>query len=233
MTFRKFKTKKSQSTFVEPDEIFLDSKNLPNFDRQQFEGRIEKPISKKTINFLGVLFLFILFIFGSRLVYLQIQNGDTYKKRSENNILEKVIIFTERGIIYDRNKKELAWNKKADLETELLFKDSVSEENMPPIRAYISPGFSHLLGYVNYPAKDSAGNYWQTEFKGIDGLEKEYNEKIKGENGSKIIETDAQGVIHSENIINAPKRGSDLITSIDSRIQKQLFALIKNSKSST
>ncbi|MGH7249801.1 MAG: hypothetical protein ACREGC_02400, partial [Minisyncoccia bacterium] len=48
---------KNANFFVEPDEIFLDSKNLQNFDRQQFEGRIEKPIPKKTIFFLGGLFL--------------------------------------------------------------------------------------------------------------------------------------------------------------------------------
>ncbi len=203
---------------MEPDEIFLDSKNLQNFNRQQFEGRIEKPISKKTINFLGTFFLFVILIFGIRLSYLQIQKGDVYRRRSEDNILEKINIFAERGIIYDRNGKKLAWNEK-------------SEERLDsPVytRAYASPGFSHILGYVSYPTKDRAGNYWQTEFWGIDGLEKKYNEKIKGENGSKIIEINAQGIIHSENIINAPKRGGDLITSIDSRVQTKLFTFIKN-----
>lgn len=207
---------KNKNFLVDPDEIFLDSKNLENFDRQQFEGRIEKPIPKKTINFLGIFFLTIILIFGARLTYLQIQNGDAYRKRSENNILEKVNIFTERGIIYDRNKKELAWNKKNY--------DSYTLST----RTYLAPGFSHVLGYVSYPTKDSTGVYWQNEFVGKDGLEKEYNEKIKGENGSKIIEIDALGEIHSENIINAPKRGSDLTITIDSRIQKQLFTFIKN-----
>ncbi len=211
MIFRKFRKNKIKNAFVETDEIFLDSKNLQNFNRQQFEGRIEKPIPKKTINFLGIFFLFIILIFGARLIYLQVENGDSYKKRSEDNILEKAIIFTKRGIIYDRNKKELAWNNTNN-----------------DARVYISPGFSHILGYVSYPAKDSTGNYWQTEFEGKDGLEKEYNDKIKGENGSKIIEINAKGVVHSENIINAPKQGSDLITSIDSRIQMKLFAFIKN-----
>ena len=207
---------KNKNFSVYPDEIFLDSENLENFDRQQFEGRIEKPIPKKTITFLGIFFLTVIFIFGVRLLYLQIQKGDAYRKRSENNILEKVNIFTERGIIYDRNKKELAWNKKGDDSSIIL------------TRAYLSPGFSHVLGYVSYPAKDSTGNYWQSEFIGKDGLEKEYNDKIKGKNGSKIIEVNALGEIHSENTINIPVRGSDLMTSIDSRIQKQLFTLIKN-----
>lgn len=211
---KKNKAKKTNS-LIEPDEIFLDSKNLQNFDRQQFEGRIEKPIPKKTIFFLGAFFVIVAGIFGTRLIYLQIQKGDAYFKRSQNNVLEKAIIFTDRGIIYDRNKVELVWNKKGD---------GVSV----PTRAYLSPGFSHLLGYVSYPMQDAAGNYWQGEFDGIDGLEKEYNDSLKGENGSKIIETDALGKIYSENIVNAPKQGADLITTIDARIQGELFTLIKN-----
>ena len=65
MTFRKFKQifswrKNKRNIFVDPDEIFLDSKNLQNFDRQQFEGRIEKPIPKIT-SILLVFFFFLLF----------------------------------------------------------------------------------------------------------------------------------------------------------------------------
>jgi len=215
---RKFLRKrkiKNSNPFVEPDEIFLDSKNLQNFDRQQFEGRIEKPIPKKTILFLGIFFILCAIIFSTQLGYLQILKGDTYFKRSENNTLEKQIIFADRGVFYDRNKKELVWNEKEE------GKDFST-------RAYISPGFSHVLGYISYPMKDKSDNYWQSEFIGKDGLEKEYNELIKGENGSKIVEIDARGKIHSENIVNAPKRGQDLTTSIDMRIQSKLFSLIKN-----
>ena len=64
---------KKKNSFVEPDEIFLDSKNLQNFDSQQFEGRIEKQISKKTITFLNIIFIFFILAFSSRLGFLQIQ----------------------------------------------------------------------------------------------------------------------------------------------------------------
>ena len=218
---RKFFRKKkieNANFFVEPDEIFLDSKNPGNFDRQQFEGRIEKSISKRTVIGLGSVFLAITLIFGARLGYLQITKGEAYLKRSENNILTRVLIFADRGIIYDRNKTELAWNKKVD--------DATGESSL--VRAYLSPGFSHILGYVSYPAKDDSGNWWQTEFIGKDGLEKQYDEELRGENGAKIVEIDAGRIIHSENIVNAPIRGEDLITSIDSRIQSELFKLIKN-----
>lgn len=202
--------------FVEPYEIFLDSKNLEQFDTQQFEGRIEKQIPKKTILFLSLFFLLIAFGFIGKLFYLQISKGESYLKRSENNTLDKQLIFADRGIIYDRNKVELVWNKK-DTEG----KDFSN-------RIYKSPGFSHLLGYVSYPRQDNAGNYWQGEFIGKDGLEKEYSEKLQGKNGSKIIETDASKKIHSENTINIPIRGADLVTTIDAKIQEELYLSIKN-----
>ena len=84
-------------------------------------------------------------------------------------MFEKTFIFADRGIIYDRNKKELAWNKKEDLGTLPPVENKTL--NPPPTRAYLSPGFSHLLGYVSYPSQDNTGNYWQSEFIGKDGLE--------------------------------------------------------------
>jgi len=214
MIVRMFKKNKNK-ILVDPDEIFLDSKNLENFDRQQFEGRIEKPISKQTIIFLGIFFLLIIGTFATRLGYLQIEKGEAYYKRSENNILGKILLFAERGIIYDRNKRELAWNKKG-------------EENADfGTRIYEPNGFAHVLGYVSYPAQDNSGRYWQGEFIGKDGLEKQYNALLAGKNGSKIIEIDAYGKIHSENIVNIPERGEDIVTTLDFRIQKELFTLIK------
>ena len=209
------KNNRRGNEFVEPDEIFLDSKNLANFDRQQFEGRIEKTIPKRTILALGILFALFIGLFGGRLVYLQIGKGEAYFERSQNNVLEKVIIFADRGIIYDRNKVELAWSRKEG-------------EGVVSTRAYTTPGFSHLLGYVSYPTQDKSGNYWQGEFRGLDGLEKQYNDHLTGENGAKIIETDARGRAYSENIVSAPRSGTDLQTTIDARLQKELFTLIKN-----
>ena len=216
MIIRILKKKKRFNSQVAPDEIFLDSENIQNFDVQQFEGRIEKPVSKKSIYFLTTFLLLFGFGFLFRVGYLQINKGEAYFKRSENNTLNKNIIFAERGIIYDRNKKELVWNNKN------------AQEGNYPIRAYLADGFSHILGYVSYPAQDKSGNYWREDFEGKDGIEKQYNERLKGINGVKIVETDVKGSTQSENIVNAPKRGEDLTLTIDARIQSKLFDSIKN-----
>ena len=61
--FKKRKTNRD----IEPDEIFMDSHNAQGFDTQQFEGRIERSISKKSLVFLGGFFLIIFFVFSFKL----------------------------------------------------------------------------------------------------------------------------------------------------------------------
>ncbi|HAE36685.1 MAG: Penicillin-binding protein 2 [Candidatus Nomurabacteria bacterium GW2011_GWF2_35_66] len=206
--------------YITPDEIFLDSKNLPEFNTQQFEGRLEKAIPKKSIFFLGTFFLFCSLLFLYQLGNLQIIKGEAYFKKSENNTLMKQPIFADRGLIYDRNDVLLSWNTwdSADL-------DKFSS----PVRTYISDsGFGLLLGYVSSPAKDSSGRYWQDSFIGKDGIEKSYNTNLTGKNGVRITETDVKGVIQSENIVTPPVAGENIKLSIDSRIQKKMYESISS-----
>ena len=204
---RFFKRKRIQRD-IEPDEIFMDSHNSQGFDTQQFEGRIETPISKNSLVFLAGFFIIVIFIFSFKLNSLQIKKGEAYYKISERNSLNGQIIFADRGIIYDRNGVELAWNEEKE------------EEGAFGKRAYIkSNGFGVLLGYVDVPKKDKFGFWWQEEFIGKDGLEKYYDEYLNGENGSKFIEKNALGEIESENIVNQPEHGLNLNVSIDSRLQ--------------
>ncbi len=198
---------------IAPDEIFLDSSNLPNFDVHQFEGRFEKPITKKTIFLLGSFFILIGIVFISRVGVLQISKGDSFKKRSENNRLQHTPLFSERGIIYDRNGVELAWNSPGD--------------NVFPKRSYIDKrGLSHILGYIGYPKKDNKGIYYQTEFTGKDGIEKFYNDELAGSNGLKIVETDALMNVRSESIIKPPQDGGNITLSIDAQVQSRLYDLM-------
>lgn len=206
------------------DEIFLDSKNLPNFNTQQFEGRLEKAIPKRSIFFLGSFFVFMAVVFMFKLGSLQVIRGEAFYKKSEDNTLTKQPIFADRGLIYDRKDTLLAWNTwdKAD-----------TDKFSSPDRSYISDlGFGLLLGYVSPPAKDSSGNYWQDKFIGKDGVEKSYNDKLTGQNGVRITETDVSGKVQSENTVSLPKAGDNLKLSIDARIEKQMYHSISAMASS-
>lgn len=197
------------------DEIFLDSKNLPNFNTQQFEGRLEKAIPKRSIFFLGSFFIFMALVFIGKLSGLQVIHGEAYYKKSENNTLAKQPIFADRGLIYDRKNTLLAWNTWDSKDTNRF---------SSPERSYIAEsGFGLLLGYVSSPAKDSSGNYWQDAFIGKDGVEKSYNDKLTGQNGVRITETDVNGRVQSENTVSQPKAGTNLTLAIDARIEKQLY----------
>jgi penicillin-binding protein 2 len=209
---------------IDPDEIFLDSKNLPNFNTQQFEGRIEKPIPKRSINIIGLSFMVVALVFMWKLGVLQIVKGEAYSKKSENNTLAKQPIFAERGLLYDRKDTLLAWNSwdKTDL-----------NKFTSPKRTYIDKsGFGLLLGYVSSPAKDSSGNYWQDTFIGKDGVEKYYNANLTGSNGVRITETDVKGMVQSENVVSPPVSGDNIKLSIDARIQSQMYKSIASMASS-
>jgi penicillin-binding protein 2 len=96
---------------INPEEIFIDSSNLPEFDKDQFEGQIEKPISKNSIRVAGFIFLFVAVFFMYKIAMLQVIQGEKYKNISENNRLHHSLIFAERGAITDREGTLLAWNQ--------------------------------------------------------------------------------------------------------------------------
>lgn len=207
--------KRYHDPLVEPDEIFLDSKNLPDFDVQQFEGQIELPISRSSFFGIGLVLLVVVLLFSSRLWFLQIAKGATYQKQSEYNSLSREPIFASRGNIYDRNNVPLAWN------------DTKTDTIPWGLRSYISSaGFAHILGYVGYPQKDSSGNYWQADVIGKDGVEKYYDGELHGTNGSNIVEKNISGVVQSGNIVNQPVAGKNITLTIDSRLQATMYSLI-------
>ena len=207
---RFFNTKTNRE--IEPDEIFLDSSNLPEFDRHQFEGRLERPIGKRVYYLVMGAFLCIGILYMGRIGLLQIVRGETLARISENNHLQHNVVFAERGVLYDRTGAELAWNEGSD---------------SFPLRKYQDMrGLAHVLGYVSYPQKDTSGNYYRTELSGKDGAELLFNERLAGENGLKIEEVDALQNVQSESIVRPPKQGENVTLSIDARLQNALYGFI-------
>jgi penicillin-binding protein 2 len=219
------KSKKEKYAEIDPDQILLDSSNIPKYNSHQFEGRLEKPVSKTALIAVGIFFALISIVYIVRAWNVQISNGDKYKDRSENNMLRPVPMFAGRGIISDRNDVELAWN--APLE--ITKATSTATENVVARRMYTTEkGLAHVLGYVQYPSKDINGFYYREDFEGVDGAEKYFNNILHGTNGSRLVEVDASGKVFSENITRPPEQGGNITLSIDSRVQSALFNNIKN-----
>lgn len=209
------RNRKIKTTELNPDEILLDIHNLPSFDTQQFEGRLEKPIAKKSFNTLFSIVVVVASIFLFRLFYLQFVRHDYYAQKSEQNSLDTKPIFADRGVVYDRHNKELVWNVSNDA-------SGLTK------RAYIQEGgFSSLLGYVSYPAKDEKGIFWQDRTLGKDGIEKEFDEALAGTNGKQLIESDVSGAIVSQGSIEPPIQGENILLSIDKTLQSSLYEGIR------
>lgn len=221
--FNKIKKRNKENSYkkrtrdIEPDEIFIDSENLPNFDTDQFEGRLEKSISSRTFVIFSIACLLFFTLFLARSFALQVINGNKYFNISENNRLRHTVIFTKRGVIYDRNGNKLAWN--------------VADDNSPEfaLRKYLDlPGLSSLIGYIKYPSKDKYGFYYNEDFVGKDGVEKYFNDELTGQNGDRLIEIDAAGKVQSESVVRPPEDGKDIKLSIDSDLQTFMYKTISD-----
>lgn len=207
-----FFNSKKQYKDIAPDEIFLDSQNLPDFDVYQFEGRIEKPISKWSLTLLSLLFVVTGGVFVYKLWVLQVAESSQYAVKSENNRLADTIIFANRGVIFDRSDTPLVWNDLNDKNGDFA------------LRMYAtSTGLSTILGYVKYPTKDSSGFYYQTTYIPKDGIEKIYDAVLSGKNGAKMTETDALGAETSLQIVDYPRDGGNVHLSIDAGVQKSMY----------
>lgn len=226
---RSFFTKRRRSPEIAPDEIFLDSHNLPQFDRYHFEGRIERPISRISI----IVFAAVLALAGAGLLArsfaLQVASGGEYRQQAENNRLAATLIFADRGVIYDRAGTRLAWNETfasgrgvADAAS-----TTVRDEGYARRLYATSTGIAHVLGFVSYPKKDNAGFYFQYAVEGMDGVERQYNELLAGTPGRLIVEEDALGNAVSQSVVDVPIPGRELTLSLDSRVEHTLGTIME------
>jgi penicillin-binding protein 2 len=215
MIFRRFK-KIIKSKEINPDEIFIDSSNISGFDKDQFEGQIEKPISHRSIGIASILFLIICFIFLFRIGNLQIIDGETNRHISENNRLRRSLVFAERGAITDRGGNILAWNEDDPLQDEFSLRKYSNQK-----------GLHSLVGYVRYPKKDKFGFYYDTKYEGADGVERYFDSILTGHNGLKISETDAKGNIISQSVLRPAIKGENIKLSIHEKAQKSLYGAIE------
>ncbi|HYE23073.1 MAG TPA: penicillin-binding transpeptidase domain-containing protein [Candidatus Paceibacterota bacterium] len=196
-----------------PDEIFLDSYNIPDFDQGRLEGRLEKPLPERVyLGLLGaVALIFVALV--TQAANLGIIQGEKYAAQSERNRLRPEVLFAERGAIVDRNGVPLVENEPG--------------ADGYPDRNYRAPGFSLLLGYVSYPKKDKSGFYYDTEIKGLAGAELQFEERLKGQNGTLLVEENALGQIQSQGSVRQPVPGETVSLAIDYRAQEALYDAVK------
>ena len=96
-----------------------------------------------------------------------------------------------------------------------------------PMRNYVETrSFSHILGYVGDITKEELKTFYNKGYTanssiGKAGIEKYYDELLRGEDGSEYRTVDAKGrLIESGTAVIPPKMGNNLILTIDRKIQE-------------
>jgi penicillin-binding protein 2 len=98
------------------------------------------------------------------------------------------------------------------------------------VRRYASPGKSNtaqVLGYLSpvtddeiQKAKDTDSPYLRSDQVGRSGLEREYDKALRGKAGVTRYEVDNLGRVIGQAESDAAESGSNLVTSIDARVQR-------------
>ncbi len=212
----KWKIARRRDPEIAPDEIFLDSSNVPAFDRARFEGRLEKPLSHRMFFYLATVLALLFFVLTARAWSLQVTDGESFASLSDNNSLSVTTLFSSRGVITDFQGVILAENVEQP-------DDSPDDGQGVTRRNYPVPSLGQVIGYVSYPKKDAKGIYYDTTEKGVAGIEAAYDSLLAGKNGVILTEKDAFGKVRSGGTVVAAESGKALRLSIDARIQ-ELFA---------
>ena len=200
---------------IYPEEILLDATNIPNFNMHQLEGFFIRKINKSLIILMYVLFFSIISFFAYKMYNMQILEGYKYNQLAEHNKFRVAPIFPRRGAIVDRNGTPLAWNTASNT-NRIIKREYINEE-----------GFSTLLGYVSYPRLDKSGIFWQSEYIGKDGIEKQYQSKLNGTLGSELYEVNSTGEILPGKITKNSIEGEQMVLNIDVPLQSKMYQYIK------
>lgn len=208
-------TRRRRQVEIHPDEIFIDAQNIADFDTERFEGRLERPLGRHAYGVAAA----VLFVVGAGLLLrtgeLQLVKGAAYAAQARDNQLAESLVFADRGGVYDRAGRPLAWNERADVADDFA------------VRAYSDyRGVAHVVGYVKPPGKDAAGFYYSESHEGVAGIESVYDETLRGGSGRKLTETDARGTVVSEAVVRPPRSGEPLYLSIDAVVSQALYDAI-------
>ena len=232
---------------MNPGVAFGENIKTDKIRRRSYSGSSSFRVKK----FLLLLLLAItIIIFFFRLVYLQIFQGTYYRKLSDSNRIRTQVIYAPRGIILDRNGAPLVLNipgfreilnnpknntppKAILLDKEQALKLMAKGETniaIDSIREYpFKEILAHVLGYIGQITKDQLqekqfANYTPNDLVGKTGIEQEYENLLRGQNGQKLIEVDSSGREVRSLGQSDPIAGHDITLTLDIKLQQAAYS---------
>lgn len=197
---------------------------------------------KQKISLLSLLIVIIFFGLFLRAFKLQIIDGKKNQELAENNRIMKVKISGPRGTIFDRHGEVLAKNLPIfktvkDGKEVVIGRDEAlklqaagDDDNLFLGFSRNYPGrevFSHIVGYLGEVSEEEinqsispAQNYSLGDLIGRTGIEKFYENSLRGTDGGELVEVDTNGKILRRLGKEEPLPGKDLFLAVDAGLQK-------------
>src|SRR3989338_7581117 len=228
---------------------------FPDFIRTEkpstrsYEHSFGKDGSKMRGFLLPLLLLVFLLIILIKLTNLTIFQGSYYRGLSNNNRMRTSIIHAPRVIIFDRNNTPLVFNvpgfrQIVNGKTQFIDRDaanslmvkSAKDLEVDNLRQYpYKEELAHVLGYIGQISQDEIkdpkfAGYHQKDMIGKIGVEKQYEDILKGIDGKQLIEVDAVGKKIRTLGQEDPISGRDIKLTIDAKLQSASFNALKDIK---
>lgn len=174
-----------------------------------------------------VLWAFLVVAFTivvTRLLYLQVFEGDRNLLVAQSNRIENMIEKAPRGVVYDKNGVVLVRN--------------VEDDKYGVTRQYVlGPASAHLLGYVSEVKEEELGCrgglcYEPGTLIGRSGVEQVFEGMLRGRDGGRLLEVDSMGKEVREIGNQDSEAGADIYLSVDSMLQKSAYKALDGRKGS-
>lgn len=186
--------------------------------------------------FVGILFIG-LGLLMSRLFLLTVIQGNRFRQLAQENRLQEQKIYAPRGIIYDRKGVPLVRNIPAFVlpDKQIFFENPPATQSAQiqeiAVRDYVFKDlFAHVLGYTAEVSAEELGKLVLGDLVGKMGIEKSYDETLRGVDGKLLFEVDALGQkIRTLGRVE-PKTGKNLMLTLDSDLQKAAQETIAGKK---
>jgi len=190
-------------------------KNIPAFDLVVIPADLPKDYGEKTKVLENI----------SKIISLDDEEKDIFLNKTKSDSYEPVLV-----------KKNIVREEALIMEAELdKFKGIKIEKN--PIRDYMYPKeFAHVLGYIGKiseeeleDSKRKDGAYQIVDYIGKEGIEKKYENILKGTKGKIQVEVDSLGNVRKTVAKEEATEGQDLILSIDKDLQFESIKILQDS----
>lgn len=233
---------KTKTGVAFPDYISTEKISRRN---RNFEGKIysmrEYFLILSLVVCVGAIFL--------KLFYLQVIQGSYYRYLADNNRTRTVVVHAPRGIIFDRSGEPLVYNvpgfrKKNGDKMILIDKDEAisliakgeKDLEVDSLRQYpYKEAMSHLLGYIGQISKNELENQDFADYKGGDfigkiGIERQYEDRLKGVDEKQLMEVDSMGKAVRKLGQTDPISGQNIKLTVDKNLQLASYNAMKDIK---